>query len=201
MYCPQLTYPGTHIKDPDPAQASTKQIVLSALESSLVAAAVSLELFEASEVELQAHLLKRTESVKISAGLRKRPFLHAKSFVHSLYDVQKFIDVLGNLSGNSQEIDAASAELTSKLPDLKGVRDSEQHLEERLQGLTRGQKLPTSQLWIGNLMNKNYEMTTESGRIGRIEVSRETLDIAASCIQRTIDSLQWTGRRTVTNIH
>ncbi len=97
-------------------------------------------------------------------------------------------------------METARAELASRLPDLRDVRDSQQHLEERLQGLVKGKKLPTSQLWIGNLSNNNYQMTMADGRRGNVEVSRATLDIVASCIQRAIDSFQWTGLATVTNI-
>lgn len=109
--------------------------------------------------------------------------------------------MLGQLSEGSSEVEAARAELVSKLPDLKGVRDSEQHLEERLQGLVKGNKLPTSFLWIGNLINNNYQMTMADGRTGSVEVSRRVLDVAASCIQRVIDAFEWTGPTSATNVH
>ena len=200
MYIPQLSYPGTWIDGPDREAAFTTRILLGSLETSLVDAALSLEMFESAEVDMGAAIRKRPEDFSFSTQRHRLPFIHARSFVLALHDVQKFIRVLCQLSDGSSEVEAAMTEFASKLPDLKAVRDSEQHLEERLQGLVKGKKLPTSLLWIGNLINNTYQMTMADGRIGNVEVSRATLDVAASCIQRTIDSFQWTGLPTVTDI-
>jgi hypothetical protein len=144
--------------------AFTTQTLLRALETSLADAALSLEMFESAEADLRAAIRKGPEDFSFYTQHHRLPFVHVRSFVLALHDVQKFIGVLGQLSEGSSEVEAARVELASKLPDLNDVRDSEQHLEERLQGLVKGKKLPTSLLWIGNLSNNNYQMTVADAR-------------------------------------
>lgn len=168
--------------------------IVGGLESALVDAALSLELFEASQTELLSTLRNIREDSGFSIRLHRLPFIHARSFIHAIHEVQKLTTVLDQLVGDSPDIKTASNDLASRIPDLKQVRDSEQHLEDRLQGTARGRKLPTAQLWIGNLVNNQYQMTMNNGRVGSVEISGATLDVAASCIQRVIDALEWTGR-------
>lgn len=155
MYCPPLKYQGTWIDktEVDPDRAFNLLTVFHALESSLVEAAISLDLFEHAESELQEHYQEKPLPIGFPTRLHSLPFIHARSFVHSLHNILKFIDVAVELSGGSSGIEDARREFASGVPDLKGVRDSEQHIEERLLGMVRGGKLPTSQLWIGNLNN------------------------------------------------
>ena len=148
MYIPQLRYPGTWIVGLDRDVAFTTETFLRALGTSLVDAALSLDMFESAEAKLNSALRKGPGDFSFSTQQRRLPFIHARSFVLALYDVQKLICVLGRLSSQgSSDVEAAMAEFTSRLPDLKNVRDSEQHLEERLQGLANREKLPTSLMW------------------------------------------------------
>ena len=165
-------------------------MVIKHLESSLIDAEVALDPFDTAVVHLQTEM---TKAEKFPLVLHKRPFLNARSLVQSLFDIQKFLALLPKLSQDSQGIDDANNEFSNQLPDLKGVRDSEQHMDERIQGLVKGKKMPTSKMWFGNLMTNSYEMTMANGRIGRIEISRKALDISAMCNQGAINSFDWIG--------
>jgi hypothetical protein len=128
-------------------------------------------------------------------GQQRAPFVHARSFIHSLNNIRLLLKVIRKLGGPRAAVVAALTRFESTFPDLEEVRNSEQHLDERVQGMVKGEPLPNeTALWLGNLSGVGYETTMANGKIGRVEISGQNLESARGCVQDAINAFEWTGR-------
>jgi hypothetical protein len=128
-------------------------------------------------------------------GQWRAPFVHARSVIQSLNNIRLLLKVISKLGAPREEVAVALSHFESTFPDLEGVRNSEQHLDERVQGMVRGEPLPNeTALWLGNLSGIGYETTMANGKIGRVEISGRSLESARGCVQAAINAFEWTGR-------
>jgi len=91
------------------------------------------------------------------------------------------------------------------LPDLRGVRNTDAHLEDRSRGLGASGKplnlkgvdnqyvYAPGALSLQNLYGNRYGSTMADGSHGEVEVSYKTLIFAACVVQTIIDAFQWEG--------
>jgi len=103
LYFPQFDYPGTRVDDLDAHVALTTEMLLHALETSFVDAAVSLDMCQSASAELQQSARK----FKNSPRQDRLPFIFVKSFVLALYDTEKSTGVLTRLNKGTPEVAAA----------------------------------------------------------------------------------------------
>lgn len=135
-------------------------------------------------------------------------FMYAKAFLYSLDMLSKLIRVLSEKEGIPKEINEISQSFTSRFPSLKGVRDSEQHIEDRVRGLGRKQKQlklkPVNNslikadggvLALGNLNGNKFGSTMADGHYGEVEVSIDSLNFVRDSIQKILDSFNWRGSK------
>lgn len=190
----KLRYPGDRLNLPDPDQAFRIRVVFAMLESALGDADFSLGLFEDSEREGRSTFAR--EIIEMPPPHQSRaPFVHARSFIGSLHNIGKFLSVVAKLSGPREGVTAAETCFASTFRDLKGVRDSEQHMEERIQRMAKGRPIETeASFWLGNLIGNRYETTTATGTRGSVEISRRSLESARNCVQDAVDAFEWRGR-------
>ena len=66
------------------------------------------------------------------------PFIYARAFLHSIDAFEKFLGVLAKESNVPPVILELHVELLKKFPDLRGVRNTVQHMEDRARGLGAG---------------------------------------------------------------
>ena len=193
MYFYELVYPGSRVGGTDRDASFEAEILLGELDNSLLDAALSLSLFEESE---QKPLAAVRESSALTDRARKvlhrMPFIYAQSFLHALDVLRKVLGVFGTPKAHSG-LDEVRLRFDSSFPDLKGVRDSTQHIEERLLGQAKGKPIQAPIRWIGNLSGNRFEMTMENGQVGGVEISKASLDVAGSCVQGAIECFEWTG--------
>jgi hypothetical protein len=137
----------------------------------------------------------------------KLSFLYAKAFLHSVDAISKLLGVLSKEHGLTADVAKYHQRFKASFPDLKGVRDSEQHREDRGRGLDRkGNPLNLKPidnnmisapgggvLALGNLNGNRYGNTLDDGSYGEVEVSPASLREAQVCIQGIIDELAWNG--------
>ena len=138
---------------------------------------------------------------------RRLIFMHAKTFLYALDSIGKFFNVLCKSKNIPQDCCKAKDIFESAFPDLREVRNSTAHREDRSRGLGRkGQPLnpkPVSNrlihapgggaLIIDSLNDNRFGSTLANGNYGEIEVSIESLLTARNCIQTVINSFRWTG--------
>jgi len=131
--------------------------------------------------------------------MRKRPFMFARDFVLGLDQVAKGLRALNKLPCSPPAIDQLMAQWEQPFPDLKGVRDSEQHGEERARMLEYGRSIvlqPGSTPFFqqGNLADGNeYIWTKADGHTGTVEVSETTLASAQAIVQSVLEAFTWIG--------
>lgn len=140
-------------------------------------------------------------------------FCHAQMFVYALDQVAKGLGTLARHPLPSAISTVVTAQNTAwtvepALADLKGVRDSSHHAEDRLRGRGRGNRQIQLQpinnamvnaphggvLLAGNLNGNRFGWTMEDGRHGEVEVSAATLARARNLIQPVFDApWTWSG--------
>lgn len=120
-------------------------------------------------------------------------FLHARSFLMALDRIERILHALSGLPDAPAGLATAHNAFQAHMPDLRGVRNSVSHHDQRLLG--RGRELPRIPRVLENLSGNRFKTTTGAGRIGEVELSPITVDCARRCIQQAIDALPWTGHR------
>ena len=137
-------------------------------------------------------------------------FLHARSFLYALDNIDKFLKVLANSDGAPQRIAELHLQLKSDFPDLTGVRNTSHHMEDRARGLD-AQKVPQplklkpvnadfivgsqGDLILDNLHGSKYGCTKANGYYGVVDVSLDSLLKVQSIIQNVFDAFEWVGFR------
>lgn len=137
-------------------------------------------------------------------------FVHAKSFLYAMDTMYKLLGVLSNEEGAPKQLQELHKQIEVEFPDLKGVRNSTQHLEDRARGLddSRPPKKikfkaveneffysPEGALMINNILNTKFGTTMAKGRYGEVDVCFESLAKINVIIQSALNAFEWTGPR------
>lgn len=135
-------------------------------------------------------------------------FIHAKTFLYALDNFEKqFKKLLKNetipKSSNSLHI-----KLIDHFPNLRELRNSAHHQEDRIRGEKYGKKIklkPISNrlvhapnggvLIMDSLNGDNYGGTLGDGSFGEVEVSMDSMIKLQSILQEFINSLEWKGSK------
>lgn len=129
----------------------------------------------------------------------KLPFMYARSFIHALDISGKLLTVLSETKDAPEEVRTQSANFYSRFPELKGVRDTIEHIEDRIRGLARNNQPLGPEgggLWLSNLRDNRFGCTMSDGHYGEVEISAKSLSLLGECIQKVINSFRWKGHRT-----
>lgn len=143
------------------------------------------------------------------AYVHRLPFLHARSFLLALDRLDRALAVLAKEHGVPEAVGAVLTAFRDAVPNLRGVRNSVAHHEDRSRGLGRSGKAldlkPVSNrmvsapgggvLILESLNGSCFGSTMEDGHYGEVEVSAETLKAAAACVQSVINAFRWKGPR------
>lgn len=136
-------------------------------------------------------------------------FLHARSFLFALDRLDRSLAALAKEDGVPAQVATAHDVLGAAVPNLRGVRNSVAHFEDRSRGLGRDKKPLALKpvvnrminapgggvLMLESLLNNRFGSTMEDGHYGEVEVSIETLKTAAECVQRVLNAFAWKGPR------
>lgn len=138
--------------------------------------------------------------------VRRRPFIHAKSFLYALDTLYKTLQLLAKMSSAPSEIGEVLGKLTAAFPNLIKVRDSAHHAEDRAQGKAHKRRIalkpisnnaisaPQGGVLVIDMLNGNrYGGTLADGTFGEIEVSSTSAIVAQQCVQRVLNCYQWSG--------
>jgi hypothetical protein len=117
--------------------------------------------------------------------------IFARSYVFGLDGVEGCASELGRLDEIADRSRGIAAALAHDLKWIKAVRDSLQHIEERVQGKAHGKRIPASILVLGNYSDRGFMFTTATGAMVTIEVSEAVLASVRSQISALDRSLTW----------
>jgi hypothetical protein len=135
------------------------------------------------------------------------PFLHAKAFLSAVDSVGKLFGALSVVDGSPAGVAVLRESFNESFPTLREVRNSAQHVEDRIRGLGRGGqplKLKPAQnpmvsapaggvLIVDSLNGNKFGGTLANGEHGEIEVSVASLERVRDLVQALIDAFPWKG--------
>jgi hypothetical protein len=117
--------------------------------------------------------------------------IYARSFVLSLDLINKLLKTLPNPTKQAR---SGIERYHKTFGQLKHMRDSIAHIEDRGRGLDRNkEKLRTPVIVLGCFSEKGYDFTGADGKEYHIYITKETLLLARDSIQSVIDGYSWEG--------
>jgi hypothetical protein len=137
--------------------------------------------------------------------LGKPPFIFAKSFIHALDLFDKFLADIVKDQSAPKEIKSIHDKFCSSLPDLRGIRNSIQHAEDRSKGEKFGKKIDLKKIdkskisiegtaLVNQGLNGNkFGSTMANGHYGAVDVSAQTLDVLRVSLLEVYSAFTWTG--------
>lgn len=133
-------------------------------------------------------------------------FIYARAFLYAMDAFDKFLTVLSKTAGVPPEIAQLSNKMNEHFPDLRGVRNSAQHQEDRARGLgVRGAKIdlkpidntlvkaPGGVLMLNCLNGSKYGSTMADGHYGEVDVSPESMERLQSVLIEVLNCFNWSG--------
>lgn len=135
-------------------------------------------------------------------------FIHAKTFLYALDNFEKQFKRLLEDDTIPELCDSFYIKLIEDFPNLRELRNSAHHLEDRIRGEKFRKKInlkPISNglihapnggaLIINSLNGDNYGGTLGDGTFGEVEVSIESMNKLRFILQEFISSLRWEGSK------
>lgn len=142
---------------------------------------------------------------------RKLVFTYAKNFLYALDAFGKFLKVLSENTHAPSDIAVIYKEFTRAFPDVTGIRNTTQHMEDRVRGLKgMGENKkpislqpldnglinsPTGALVFNSLLGTKYMSIMADGNCGEVDVSPHSMTKLQDIFQRTLDAFSWTGSK------
>jgi hypothetical protein len=187
-----LLYPGHWIVDDDRDKAFKIASLLRIVEDKFVRAVAAYALFKSITAEnIKQHI--QQEQSKYEQCLNS---IYAEVFVYSLDSITKLLKVLLDYYEPSTEVQSLITEYDNRFGNLKHIRDSAIHIEDRGRGVDKNEeKLPTSIIILGGFSERRFEFTAADGKQYEVEISESTLLVAHQIIQQIINSYTWEGYR------
>lgn len=140
-----------------------------------------------------------------SSLISKPPFVFAKAFIHALDLFGKFLGDIAQDRSAPSGINAIHDRFFEALPDLKGVRNSIQHAEDRSKGMARGKKIDLKEidkskisiegtaLVNSGLSGSKFGTTMADGHYGAVDITADTVGIMRSALLDVYSVFDWTG--------
>ncbi|WP_295959869.1 hypothetical protein [Rhodoferax sp.] len=139
------------------------------------------------------------------------PFIYARAFLYALDAFEKFLAVLSKEANVSKEVASFYAQMAEDFPDLRGVRNTVQHLEDRSRGLGAGKNpqpldlkpitnslinAPDGGVLVLNSLNgSRYGSTMADGHYGEVDVSLDSMGRLQKIIEGVLQSFKWRGAK------
>lgn len=172
--------PGSWIDHPDRNWAFLARMLLDELLDQLKEARLVVALFQEANSQ---------EDPSVERRLRH---LHAKSFVYALDAAGQLIRVLKRQEQLPITARSHCERFLSQFGSLRDLRNSLQHIEDRLRGIGRHDKpIPSPLLVLGAFRNGHFGATTSEGHYVEIEISNSILEQAVTIVEDLIWCFAW----------
>ncbi|MHA6891807.1 hypothetical protein [Ralstonia pseudosolanacearum] len=133
--------------------------------------------------------------------------LFARAFVYALDGFDKFLSVLAKEPGVPARVVELSEKVQLLFPNLRGVRNTTQHLEDRSRGLGSGRKplipqpvenhfinAPEGGVLVLNTLNGNrFGCTMADGHYGEVEISPRSVQALSELLHEVLQCFEWMG--------
>ena len=165
------------------------------------------------EISLQTDIIFKRE--KWQQGTIPREFehnlsfLYARAFLYALDAFDKFLGVLSREENVPEVISELHKKISDIFPDLRGVRNTAQHLEDRSRGLGAGRNpkpldlkpidnnfisAPNGGALVLNSLNgSKYGSTMADGHYGEVDVCPESMSHLQEILNNILGAFKWHG--------
>lgn len=136
-------------------------------------------------------------------------FIYARAFLYALDAFDKFLGVLSKEENVPEVIAELHKKISDVFPDLRGVRNTAQHLEDRSRGLGAGRNpkpldlkpiesnfinAPNGGALVLNSLNgSKYGSTMADGHYGEVDVSAESIRHLKEILNDILGTFKWRG--------
>ena len=158
-----------------------------------------------ADVELHMRRKKWESGEPPISHLASLVWIHARSFVFAIDAYTRFFKQLIALGHKEEDLTAILHELHERVPFMREVRNTVNHIDERSMGKRRIrgklqdielQELDTSpfkgKILFNSVLNGNrFGCTLEDGSYGEIEISEKTLLAVLDCLIRGYRVFEW----------
>ncbi|WP_151676389.1 hypothetical protein [Acinetobacter soli] len=167
------------------------------------------------EIYLETEIILKRE--KWQQGIIPREFEHnivfiyARAFLYALDAFDKFLGVLSREENVPEVISELHKKISDIFPDLRGVRNTAQHLEDRSRGLGAGRNpkpldlkpiennfisAPNGGALVLNSLNgSRYGSTMADGHYGEVDISPESMSHLQEILNNILGSFKWHGSK------
>ena len=183
-----LHFPGTWIEGADRNWAFENYLVLRHVQDLFVEAVAGYSLFRPITADNFRESIQRDQS----PYERCLNALYAKAFVFALDGIAKLLSRLCKHLHPPAAIRPLCEDYERQFGQLKHIRDSAIHIEDRGRGKTRYQQpVNANVLILGSFIERRFVFTGEDGKQYEVEISDTTLLRAKEIIQKIINMYPW----------
>ena len=137
--------------------------------------------------------------------LTRPPFIFAKAFIHSLDLFGKFLNDIAQDHSSPKNISTISDQFFKEVPDLKEVRNSIQHAEDRSKGMVWNKEIDLKPIDMEKisiqgaalvsmgLNGRKFGTTMADGHYGAIDITEDTVVIMRTALLAVYSEFEWTG--------
>ena len=138
------------------------------------------------------------------------PLIYARAFLYALDAFDKFLGILSKEANVPEQVAKFHAQIAEEFPQLRAVRNTAQHLEDRARGLGASKTQPLALKPITNslinapgggvlalncLNGSRYGSTMSDGHYGEIDVSPESMQRLQKILVGVLQAFKWRGSR------
>lgn len=135
------------------------------------------------------------------------PIIYARAFLYALDTFDKFLGILANEKNVPEGVKIFHEKMAESFPDLRYIRNTAHHPEDRMRGLGAGQKpldlkpIETSfinapaggVIVLDNLDGSRYGCTLSTGHFSEIDVSPESMQRLQGILEAVLSLFKWCG--------
>lgn len=125
---------------------------------------------------------------------QQKLFIYARAFVYALDGFDRMLEKLCKEPGVPDRIAAIHASISAAFPDLRGVRDTAHHLEDRARRQAKSKPIPAGGvLALEVLDGTTFGSTMANGMFGQVDVSAESMEKFQGIMQEVLNAFEWWG--------
>jgi hypothetical protein len=127
-------------------------------------------------------------------------FIHAESFLFAFDLFGQFLRLIKG-SKKSPKIDSVYKDFQETFPDIRDIRNSAHHVEDRVRGKAKIKNKEVNikpldgALFIGTFFDLAYNFTKADGSLGQIEISKESMLKLKKIVENLYECFEWTGQK------
>lgn len=206
----QVNKPGAIYVDEQGKSDQASILLFALLDTSYTEANLSLHQFQQAGISLSSYMrLEREEKeatgLPVSVMMRSA-FIPAHAYLYALDTFREVLKVFSKMPDTSAAFATALATFDTAFPNLRDIRNSAHHMEDRVRRLKSGGKAinvqPTttstfttsgSAMVLDNIAGNKYGTTIENGTFAELEISDSKMSELQSLYQTLVDACSWQG--------